>query len=125
MRRIATLLAAPAIAIALASPAGARSLATFGMCLAREGAIFYGASWCPQCRAQQKQLGSASRYVHYVECSVDGGREKTSECEEADITAYPTWVFADGSRQSGRLSVETLARRTGCSLDDADDASGD
>jgi len=125
MRRIASLLCGLAITItiAVASPAGARSLATFGMCLAREGAIFYGASWCPQCRAQQEQLGSASRYVHYVECSADGGREKTSECEEAGITAYPTWMFADGSRKSGRLSVEALAERTGCSLDDAEDAS--
>jgi hypothetical protein len=115
---MASLLCGLAIAIALASPAGARSLATFGMCLAREGAIFYGASWCPQCRAQQTQLGGASRYVHYVECSADGGRDTADECREAGITGYPTWVFADGSRKPGRLSIDPLADRTGCKLDD-------
>ena len=109
--------------LALASAARARSLATFGMCLAREGAIFYGASWCPQCRAQEKLLGSGSQYVHYVECSADGGRDKTQECQDAGISGYPTWVFPDGSRQQGRLSVETLAARSGCPLDDEDDQS--
>jgi hypothetical protein len=121
MRRIAALLAGLTTMAALASPASARSLATFGMCLAREGAIFYGASWCPQCRAQQKLLGSGSGYVHYVECSADGGREKTQECQDAGITGYPTWVFADGSRVPGRLSIETLAERSGCGLDEEDD----
>ena len=108
--------------LVLASGAEARSLATFGMCLAREGAIFYGASWCPQCRAQQQILGGANRYVHYVECSVDGGREKTEECRAAEVTSYPTWVFPDGSRQTGRLSLETLAAHSGCPLDDEQDS---
>ena len=107
--------------LALASAAQARSLATFGMCLAREGATFYGASWCPQCRAQQKLLGTGSGYVHYVECSADGGRETTQACRDAGISKYPTWVFADGSRETGRLSVETLAARSGCPLDDGED----
>jgi large repetitive protein len=107
-----------AAALTLASPAGARSLAMFGMCLAREGTIFYGASWCPQCRAQQEILGGASRYVRYVECSVDGGRDTTEECRDADVSKYPTWVFPDGSRQTGRVSIETLAARSGCPLDD-------
>ena len=113
------------VLVVLATPCFARSLTTFGMCLDREGAIFYGTSWCPKCRAQNDLLGGAARYVHYVECSADGGREVTQECEDAGIKAFPTWVFADGSRQSGRLSVEALAAHTGCSLDDGDDASDD
>ena len=119
------LLSMLAAVLTVSSPAGARSLATFGMCLAREGTIFYGASWCPQCRAQQEILGGASRYVRYVECSVDGGRDTTEECRDADITKYPTWVFPDGSRQTGRLSIETLAARSGCALDDAEEDSTD
>ena len=80
MRRIPAAATVLLMMLALASAAQARNLATFGMCLAREGAIFYGASWCPQCRAQQQLLGNGSRYVHYVECSADGGHAKTPEC---------------------------------------------
>ena len=123
MRRITTAIAPLLTVLAFTSAAYARSLATFGMCLAREGAIFYGASWCPQCRAQQKLLGSGSQYVHYVECSADGGHDTTDECREAGISKYPTWVFPDGSHETGRLSIETLAARSGCSLDEDDDAS--
>lgn len=87
----------------------------FGRCLTRQGAIFYGASWCPQCRAQRRLLGSAMRYVRYVECSVGGDHEReTAACRKADIDGYPTWVFADGSRVSGRLSLASLAARSGC-----------
>jgi predicted DsbA family dithiol-disulfide isomerase len=56
-----------------------------------------------------------------VECSADGGREKTQECQAAGITGYPTWVFADGSRVPGRLSLETLAAHSGCPLEDEED----
>lgn len=118
MRRMARRWLASAALLATAAPAVAGSLAGFGRCLDREGAVFYGASWCPQCDAQRRILGSAMRHVHYVECSADGGRETTHECEDADIRAFPTWVFGDGSSQSGRLSLETLASRTGCALDD-------
>jgi hypothetical protein len=105
-----------------AAPTSARNLASFGRCLEREGAVFYGTSWCPQCDAQRRVLGSAMRHVPYVECSVDGGRRSTAECDEADIHAYPTWEFGDGTREAGRKSLEALASRTGCALDDASDA---
>jgi hypothetical protein len=123
MRRIVSALCGLAAVLAVAEPAAARGLATFGMCLDREGAVFYGTSWCPQCRAQQQILGNGMPYVRYVECSVDGGRDTTQECRDAEITKYPTWVFPDGSRQSGRLSVETLAARSGCPLDQSGDES--
>jgi hypothetical protein len=111
--------------LATASFGWARSLATFGMCLEREGAVFYGASWCPHCDAQRTMLGSGMRYVRYVECSVDGGREKTQECQDAGITKFPTWVFGDGSQQTGRLSLEKLAAGSGCALDEDDEDSSE
>jgi len=120
--RGAPLVTSLAIALAAALPAGARDLASFGRCLEREGAVFYGTSWCPQCDAQRRVLGSAMRYVPYVECSIDGGRRSTAECEDADIHAYPTWEFGDGAREAGRKSLEALASRTGCELDDESDA---
>lgn len=101
--------------------AGAReaiaSSETFGQCLTRRGATFYGASWCPVCKQQRRTLGRAMSRVRYVECSVGGKRGRnTSACRKAGVRSYPTWVFADGSRVSGRQSLVNLASRTGCSL---------
>lgn len=80
MRRIGWLVVmAVGIGMAGVPAVQARSLATFGMCLDREGVVFYGTSWCPHCRAQQQELGRAMRYVHYVDCSVDGGRATTDQ----------------------------------------------
>ncbi len=106
-----------AVALAVTTDAGAVTLAGFGRCLKSKGATFYGASWCPHCRAQREALGDAMTYVPYVECSVDGGRGKPSAaCEQADVHGYPTWTFADGSRASGEQSLAELAAKTGCDL---------
>lgn len=90
----------------------------FGQCLTSKGAIFFGASWCPQCYEQRRMLGPAMSYVRYVECSVRGERgEVQPACEVLRIESYPTWVFADGSR-AGKQSLEKLAAKTGCKVSD-------
>jgi hypothetical protein len=90
------------------------TLDDFARCLTKAGARFYGTSWCPHCAAQRRLFGTAFNRVAYVECSVGGSQEITSECTQAGITSYPTWTFADGSRQTGELSLQQLASRTGC-----------
>jgi thiol-disulfide isomerase/thioredoxin len=107
-------LAIVATILVTASASGAGTLAGFGRCLKSKGATFYGASWCPHCRAQREALGDAMDYVRYVECSVDGTQESTPECHKAKIDGYPTWTFADGSRESGEHSLAELAAKTGC-----------
>jgi len=110
-------LAAIGIIVGAAGNASATTLETFGRCLKSNGATFYGASWCPHCRAQRAALGAAMDYVRYVECSVDGDpHETTPACHAAKIDGYPTWTFADGSRASGEQSLERLATKTGCML---------
>ena len=106
-----------ALALGTARRVDAASLEEFGRCLTRNGAIFYGASWCPHCHAQRQTLGDAMSHVHYVECSVSGGRGKSAPaCMAADVNSYPTWVFADGSRAHGEQPLARLAERTGCAL---------
>lgn len=106
------LLAAP---VASRPAVAADDLAEFGRCLQGKGATFYGASWCPHCQAQKKTLGSALPSVRYVECAPGGGRSETAAaCTEANVTSYPTWVFGDGQRESGALSIGSLAKITGC-----------
>jgi glutaredoxin len=100
-----------------ATHAAASELGDFGRCLTSEGAVFYGASWCPHCKAQKDTLGEALPGVHYVECAEGGKRQGNAKaCEDAKVDSYPTWVFKDGSRLGGAQSLETLAKKTGCSL---------
>jgi len=98
------------------SPAQSGQYNEFAQCLKDQGAIFYGAFWCPNCQAQKKLFGSSAKLVPYVECSTADGRTQTQTCIKKEISGYPTWEFADGSRLTGETPLETLAEKTGCEL---------
>ena len=88
----------------------------FAQCLKDKGAIFYGAFWCPHCKAQKAMFGKSVSKLPYVECSNPDGQSQTQICIDKGITSYPTWVFADGSRLSGEIPLATLAEKTSCVL---------
>ena len=88
----------------------------FAQCIDQSGATFYGAFWCPHCKDQKEAFGNSERLLPYVECSTPDGNGVTIACQQAGITGYPTWEFADGSRESGNLSLQFLAEKTGCQL---------
>lgn len=94
-------------------------LTAFAQCLASSGAKFYGAFWCPHCHAEKALFGSAVGALPYVECSTPDGNSQTQICINEGIKEYPTWIFADGTRQSGVLSLAQLAAKTGCKLPSA------
>lgn len=91
----------------------------FAQCVADSGAKMYGAWWCSHCNAQKTEFGSSWKILEnqnsYVECSTQT-KTQTQVCKDAGITGYPTWRFADGTEQSGRLSFEYLSQKTGCPL---------
>ena len=89
---------------------------TFASCLAEKGATFYGAFWCPNCAAQKELFGASAKKLPYVECSPPNRRGQYAVCRDAGIARYPTWEFADGSREEGVLPLEVLAEKTGCPL---------
>lgn len=89
---------------------------SFAQCLKDKNAIFYGAFWCSHCNAQKKAFGDSQKFLPYVECSTPDGKGQLKVCKDAKIDGYPTWVFADGSRLSGEVPMETLAQKTGCQL---------
>jgi len=93
-------------------------LDSFAQCLTDEGAVFYGAYWCPNCKNQHEMFGSSDRLVNYQECAIRGGanNQQTQQCIDKNITGYPTWEFADGSRLSGTQPLDKLAEKTGCVL---------
>lgn len=89
---------------------------TFATCLKDKGAVFYGAFWCPHCRNQKAMFGKSADLLPYVECSTPDGQGRTKECTDKKIEGYPTWEFADGSRQNGEVSLADLAAKTSCTL---------
>lgn len=91
-------------------------LDAFAKCLKDKGAVFYGAFWCPHCKDQKTLFGSSVQYLPYVECSTPDGNSQTQICKDKNIQGYPTWVFADGSSQSGEIQLDALAQKTGCTL---------
>lgn len=92
------------------------ALDDFAQCLTDKGAVFYGAFWCPHCQNQKKTFGTSEKKLAYVECSLPAGRGQTQECIDKKIEGYPTWEFADDSRESGELSLARLSEKTGCPL---------
>ena len=88
----------------------------FAVCLKDKGAVFYGAFWCPHCQTQKTLFGKSKKLLPYVECSTPDGKGQHSICKEKKVVGYPTWEFADGSRESGEIALQKLSEKTGCNL---------
>jgi hypothetical protein len=85
-------------------------------CINDSGAKFYGAFWCPHCANQKKMFGVSQKLLPYIECSTPDGKGKLPICEEAGITGYPTWRFADGTELGGEVSLDVLSEKTMCPI---------
>ncbi len=88
----------------------------FAQCLKDKGATFYGAFWCPHCKAQKQMFGSSAKLLPYVECSTADASGQTQICIDKKVSSYPTWEFTDGSRLNGEIPLAQLAEKTGCAL---------
>ena len=92
-------------------------LDSFAKCLTEEGAVMYGAFWCPHCARSKANFGSSFQYINYIECDPRGENEQSELCIEKEIKGYDTWEFKDGSRiETGEPSFEELSIKTGCPL---------
>jgi hypothetical protein len=67
----------------------------FAKSLKEQGAQFYGAFWCPHCKAQKEEFGNAQQYLPYIECS-NPNQTQTQICIDEKIESYPSWKFRDG-----------------------------
>lgn len=88
----------------------------FARCLEDKGATFYGAFWCPHCQSQKELFEKSEKLLSYVECSTPDGKGQLPICKQKKIEGYPTWEFADGSRETGEVPLQTLADKSGCQL---------
>ena len=96
--------------------AGSTKYVALAQCIKASGATFYGAFWCPHCKAQKEEFGAAVSDLPYVECSEPDGQTQTPVCIAKGIQSYPTWYFKDGTSEEGVLSVADLAAKTSCPL---------
>ncbi len=79
--------------------------------LRREGAVFYGAWWCPACFKQKNLFGQqAGNALPYVECEKTDDQRK--RCAKLGIAAYPTWVLGS-QRLEGVQSLDRLGEWSG------------
>ena len=89
----------------------------FAKCLSSKGVRMYGAWWCPHCADQKEAFGYAFQYVTYTECGEEGkAHTENAQCKQAGVKNFPTWQFADRSRNEGVLPLSDLSHRTGCKL---------
>jgi hypothetical protein len=80
--------------------------------LTQQGAVLYGAYWCPHCQDQKKLFGDAVQYINYVECDPTGQDANPDECRGQNIKSYPTWVY-QGTHYTGTQSLSKLATMVG------------
>jgi thiol-disulfide isomerase/thioredoxin len=104
------------------SASGPGQYDTFATCIKNSGATFWGAWWCPHCKEQKALFGKSVANLPYHECSSPDGANQLGDCKAAGIESYPTWDFKDvtnpatTTRKTGSLSLEDLAKFTGCPL---------
>lgn len=90
--------------------------------LTETGAKMYGAYWCPHCATQKNYFGGASSRIPYVECDPEGRNSQFALCQDAGITAYPTWLI-EGEYYMGAQPLAKLERLSG--FEGADIEEGD
>lgn len=98
---------------ACGTPAPPKDAQTVADCLVAEEAKMYGAFWCPHCKRQKEEFGTAFPQAIYIECSNDDYSQNDT-CKAAHIAGYPTWEFKDGSRLTGEQTLANLAAKAGC-----------
>lgn len=93
----------------------APDLVAFAKALRDAGATMYGAYWCPHCLAQKELFQDGAKFLNFVEVT-DANRQPNQIAIDQNITSYPTWVFANGSRLEGEQTLAALATKVGIAI---------
>ena len=76
--------------------------------LTEQGAVMYGAFWCPHCERQKALFGEAVGAIPYVECDPAGENAQPELCQSKGLRGYPTWEI-NGELFPGVHSLTQLA----------------
>ncbi|MFC1722811.1 hypothetical protein ACFL0V_01600 [Nanoarchaeota archaeon] len=111
-----TLLTITILVLLLLLPGCGPSLDDFAKCVTESGMTLYGTYWCPHCQNVKKSFGSSIQFINVIECDANGPDGNPEKCEKDGVQAYPTFIFGDGLRVEGELTLELIADKTGCTL---------
>lgn len=88
----------------------------FAQCLTDKEVELYGAFWCSNCQKQKEMFGDSADLLPYIECDANGKNPQPELCTTKNITAYPTWIFKDGTVKVGIQSLEDISSLSSCPL---------
>ncbi|MFU7561922.1 Ig-like domain-containing protein [Roseiconus sp. JC912] len=98
----------------------APDLVQFAKALDAAGVTFFGAGWCPACSEQKALFEDGYKYLPFVEVT-NSDRTINQVGIDNNITAYPTWVFPDTSRETGVLTLQQISDRSGVAIPTSED----
>lgn len=84
------------------------------MHLKNSNAKMYGTYWCSVCEWQREQFGKeAFSQITYVECDPHGQNPQPDLCNQARVSAYPTWEINGQVQSPGGYPLQELADISG------------
>lgn len=92
-----------------------QDLVGFAKALTSAGAKFYGAAWCPMCNSQKALFDDGAKFLPFIEVT-NPDRTPNQIATDNNITAYPTWTFANGTRVTGYQTLSQLSSLSGVSI---------
>ena len=95
------------------------TLDNFASCLKNKDIKYYGSYTCSACAMQNKLFGDSKQYLDYIECGdihSSNPDDWSDICRQEKIHATPTWIFPNGERVEGVMSIEDLSEVSGCKL---------
>ena len=102
----------PAAEAPAAEASGEKAEIVLAKCITESGAKLYTASWCGHCEHQKDAFKEGVEYLNNTECAEDNGW--ADACTNAGVKAVPTWIFGDGTVQTGNTPLSKLAELTDC-----------
>lgn len=94
---------------------GSIDLVGLALAITDSGATFFGAAWCPFCTEQKELFEDGGQFLPFQEVT-NPDRSLNDVGMANDITMLPTWVFSDGTRIEGVVSLQTLAAAAGVTV---------
>ena len=93
----------------------ADDLVAFAKLLDAANITFYGAAWCPHCTATKNLFQDGGKYLPFVEVT-NPDKTPNAIATANNIITYPTWVFQDGTRLTGQLTLAQISTASGIAI---------
>ena len=90
-------------------------LVALAQSLSDADAVLYGAPWDSATTAELRMFDDGAPLLDFQDVT-NADRTPSELAIDRDITTYPTWLFADGSRLEGTQTIDSVASAAGVEL---------